>query len=68
MKIGDLVSVKGTTLTGKVIDLIDSFSICDEQCGMVCVMIDRDDGRAEIEIFEFENLEKLERQIGRSKE
>lgn len=68
MKIGDLVSVKGTTLTGKVIYLIDSFSICDEQCGMVSVMIDRDDGRAEIEIFEFENLEKLERQIGRSKE
>jgi len=60
MKIGDLVSVKGTTLTGKVIDLIDSFSICDEKYGMASVMIDRDDNRTEIEIFEFENLEKLE--------
>lgn len=68
MKIGDLVSVKGTTLTGKVIDLIDSFSICDNQHEMASVLIYRNYNRAEIEIFEFENLEKLERQIGRSKE
>jgi len=60
MKIGDLVSVKGTTLVGKVIDLIDSFSICDNQHEMVSVLIYRNYNRTETEVFELKNLEKLE--------
>ena len=60
MKIGDLVSIKGTTLVGKVIDFIDTFSICDEKYEMVSVMIDRNNDKIETEIFELKNLEKLE--------
>jgi len=59
MEIGDSVSVRGTTLIGKIVDIFDPFYVCNSDKEMFSVAIDRKDNKNELVIFELTSLKKV---------